>query len=475
MKILLIQPPHYYGGKSRTASFFPRALGHIAKILLDSGHTVKVLDIYAHQYKDEEVIRKLKETDYDVAGISAMSTQYNYAKWLAFQLKSLDKNKKIIVGGALATFSPRVVLENTDIDMCVIGEGENTAVELFNNLENPDTVKGVSFKRDGQIITTPPREYIKDLDTIGFPAYDLFPMDIYFKNSLLLGFNGVVKLKTANIICGRGCPFNCNFCSRVFKGLRLRSVDNIIGEIKYLKEKYQIEGIFFNDDTIIVNKQRMHELCDKILPLNLKWNCQGRVNNVDMDLLLHMKTSGCMAVGYGIESGSQKILNNMNKRVTVKRAEEAIRDTVKAGLYPIIQLMFGYPGETKETIQETIDFFKRVDNPGDELTPVTPLPGTQLWDYTLENKLIKDEKTLLENLDGGYMPDASVLVNYTDFSAEEFNFLRKNAAETMKKNYFQKHPVKLIENYYFRLKNNIRELGWQKTIKKIVSRFILKN
>ena len=135
----------------------------------------------------------------------------------------------------------------------------------------------------------------------------------------------------------------------------------------------------------------------------------------------------------------------------------------------------GLPGETLRTIQETIDFFKRVDNPGDELTPVTPLPGTQLWDYTLENKLIKDEKTLLENLDGGYMPDASVLVNYTDFSAEEFNFLRKNAAETMKKNYFQKHPVKLIENYYFRLKNNIRELGWQKTIKKIVSRFILKN
>lgn len=471
MKILLIQPPHYYGGKSRAPNFFPIGLGYIARVLLDAGHNVEVLDIYAHQYKKEEVIQRLKKIDFNVVGISAMSTQYNYCRWLASQIKA----KKIIIGGALPTFSHQTVLENTDVDICVIGEGERTVVELLENLENPKEVKGICFKENGKIIKTLSREYIEDLNNIPFPAYDLFPMEIYLKNSFVVGYNRALKIKTAHVICGRGCPFNCNFCSKAFGGVRLRTVDNIISEIKYLKEKFQVEGIFFNDELVIVNKKRMHELCDAILPLNLKWNCQGRVDTVDLGLLRHMGDAGCMAVGYGVESGSQKILDMMNKRATVKQAEQAIKNTVRAGLYPIVQLMFGYPGETKETIQETIDFFKRVDNPGDELSPVTPLPGTRLWDYTLEKQLVKDEKTLLENLDGGYMPDAPVLVNYTEFSDEEFNFLRRETERTIRRNYFFRHPMVLIKNYCFRIKTNIKELGWKKTIKKMISRLSIGN
>jgi len=353
MKILLIQSPQYYYGKSREPFLFPKGIGYIARALLDVGHRVQVLDIYAHQYNNRDVVEHLKKANFDIAAISAMSTQYNYVRWLSSELKKLYPQNAIILGGALATFSSQTVLENTNIDICVIGEGERTVVELLNRFKELEHVDGIHFKKDGRFIQTKEREYIKNLDEIPFPAYEQFPFEIYLKNSFVIAPHRSLKIKTASIICGRGCPFDCNYCSRVFRGLRLRSVNNIIDEIVYLKEKYYIEGVFFCDENLTVKRERIYELCDKIRPLNLKWNCQGRVNNVDLDLLRQMKASGCTAVGYGIESGSQKILNNMNKMATVEQAELAIKNTVRAGLYPIIQLMFGYPGETRETLKET--------------------------------------------------------------------------------------------------------------------------
>jgi len=474
MQVLLIQPPQYYYGKTRAPSFFPRGAGHIATSLLDAGHTVEVLDIYAHQYTESEVIEKLKDAEFDLAAISAMSTQYNYVKWLAEALKKLHPRKKIVLGGALATFSAPVVLEQTGVDICVIGEGERTVIELLNELENPGNVSGVHFKKEGESVKTAEREYIGDLDTLPLPAYERFPFDIYLKNSFVIAPYRPLRIKTASIICGRGCPFDCNYCSRVFKGLRLRSVDNIMQEIIHLKDQFGIQGIFFSDDTLTIKKERMYELCDKIRPLNLRWNCQGRVNNVDLELLRHMKASGCVSVGYGIESGSQTILDNMNKRATVAQAESAIKNTVRAGLYPIIQMMYGYPGETRETLQETIDFFKRVDNPGDALSPVTPLPGTRLWVDTLTRKLAKDEKTLLENLDGGYMPDAPVLLNYTLFSTEEFNVLRRRTEQVIRRNYFLRHPLAFFLGYFFRFQESVARRGYKKTLLKIINKLLNK-
>jgi anaerobic magnesium-protoporphyrin IX monomethyl ester cyclase len=474
MNVLLIQPPHYYSDKTRMPAFFPIGLGYIARVLLDAGHNIEVLDIYAHQYKNEEVAQKLKEIDFDIVCISAMSTQYNYTKWLTAQIKRMDMNTKIILGGALATFSPHIVLENTDVDVCVIGEGERTITELLERIRDLKEVKGIYFKEDGRIAKTPIREYIEEIDTIPFPAYDLFPIEIYLKNSFVIGVSGPIRIKTASIISGRGCPFSCNFCSKVFSGLRLRSINNIIEELKYLKRRLKIEGAFFNDELAIVNKKRVYELCDKISQLDIKWNCQGRVNNVDIDLLCYMKRAGCTAIGYGIESGSQKILDAMNKRVTVRQAEQAIKDTVKAGLHPVVQLMFGYPGETKDTIQETIDFFRRVDSPGDAFSPVTPLPGTELWKYTLNMGLIKDEKTLLEQLDGGYMPDAHVLVNYTSFSDDELSTLRRDTEREIIANYYRKHPVRFLRYFLFNIKSYVKSHGYLNTIKRIFTKYILR-
>lgn len=444
MKILLIQPPHYYNGGTRLPEFFPLGLGYIAQVLLGAGHEVEVLDIWAHQYSDGEVIQKVKGFDYDIAGISALSTQYKYVKWLTGLLKQHSKNK-IVVGGALATYSPEIVLKYTDADICVVGEGEITARELVEHIDDLGKVQGIYFKDGGEIIQNLPRKYIEDLDSLEFPPWELFPLDSYFKYCHVAGH---LELKTMDVITSRGCPYNCRFCSKTFTGVRFRSIGNVVEEIKLLCERYGIRGIFFNDEELLLNKGRIYELCDKIQPLNINWDCQGRVNLVDFALLKRMKEAGCVVVGYGVESGSQKILDNMNKHATVAQAEQAIKDTLRAGMYPWVQMMYGYPGETRQTLRETADFFKRVPYLGRlhymqriRLTATVPLPGSELYQDALQQGLIEDEGKYLEGLAGGYLPDGTrQLVNFTDFSEEEFYRLKWETEKQIYLNQIREQP-----------------------------------
>ena len=293
------------------------------------------------------------------------------------------------------------------------------------NLKNLKLVKGIHYKQGNEILKNPPRQYINNLDNIDFPAWDLFPMHQYLKFGKVYGDFDLAL----NIITGRGCPYNCKFCSKTFNGVRLRSIDNIIQEIKFLKLKYGIKGIFINDELFITSKKRVFEFCDKIKPLNIKWNCQGRVNIVNVDLLRRMKEAGCVAVGYGIESGSQTILNNMNKLITTEQSEKAIKDTLKLGMYPIIQMMYGYPGENKKTLRETMDFFKKIPYAGKiGLSVTTPLPGSELYETSIKDLKISEEKYLLQ-LDSGYMGDGTqhLHFNKTQFrtSDEFFNYRLK--------------------------------------------------
>ena len=484
MKILLIQPPCYYDGKSRLPDLFPLGLGYIARPLLKSRHDVEVLDIWAHQWTNEEVLQRIQRVNYDIVGITAMSTQYAYIKWLTKELKKYHPNKKIVVGGALPTFSPEIVLRNTQTDICAIGEGEITFKELVENMDSLKAIKGIYFKQDNEVFRNPPREYIQDLDSIEFPALDIFPVDIYQKHCHVWRHP---YIKAINILGTRGCPYRCRFCSRdpaAGVRLRFRSVDNIIQEFKTVSEKYGINGIFFNDDTLLANKRRVYDLCDGLEPLKIKWNCQGRANLVDLDLLKRMKKAGCVAVGYGIESGSQTILDNMNKKVTVEQAHRALEYTYQAGLDPIVQMMYGYPGETKETLQETVDFFKkapcmsyRAVRVAAELTPTTAIPGAELYDQALAEGLIEDEEKYLKGLAAGYQPDsARLLINFTKFNGEEFSRLKKETERQIFLNYLNRCRFRLVMSYLIdRFKVVMpyaKEHGYRQTIRIILNRVL---
>ncbi len=471
MKVILIQPPHYYGGQTRLPSFFPLGLGYIAKVLTDNAYPTEIFDIWAHQLTKNEVVDKISKSKFDVVGISALSSQYRYVIWLVEQIRKYHQNATIVLGGALATLSPEIVLSNTAVDICVIGEGEQTFIHLLENLNDFSKINGITYKKNGEIIKNPNQPYIKNLDSLKFPAWDLFPTEIYIKNSYLISTYYNLNIGVMNIVCGRGCPWNCYFCSKTFYGTRLRSIDNIISEVKELVDRYKINGIFFNDELLAVNKERIYDLCEQIEPLNLKWQCQARVNIVDYNLLKRLKSAGCVSIGYGIESGSQKILNNMNKKVTVKQAENAIKETYRAGLFPIIQMMYGYVGESSTTLQETIAFFNRSKAfYFGNFFITTPLPGTQLYDSCLKNNIIKDEEKYLSNLSSGYHGDRYPLVNLTNFNETDFYNLKKKTEKIIHFKSLINNPLLSIKFLYY---NAIR-FGWLKLLKKFSKKYLKK-
>lgn len=467
MNILLIQPPHNYEGGQRYPEAFPLGLGYISKIMADAGHDVEILDIWAKQYSDEDVVRIVAAADCDVIGISAISTQFAYTKWLISEIKKA-RGTPVVVGNALATLTPEIVMEHTQADVCVIGEGEVTFKNVVDNLGHLDGVRGICFRKGGKIVRNEPQEYIKDLDSVDFPLRDIFPMDVYLKHCRVHGAN----IPAMNVIAGRGCPYGCRFCSKTFSGLRLRSVDNIVAEIKMLIEKYGVKGIVFSDELVVLSKERMFELCDKIKPLGIKWSCQGRANLVDYEMLKRMKEAGCVSVGYGVESGSQTILDSMNKRITTEQSRRAIEDTVKLGMIPIVQLMYGYPGENEATLRETEAFLKNLPYVSrSTLSVTTPLPGSELWDFAVSKGLIADPVKYLEGITGGYMHDAKsskYFVNFTDFSKDEF-YRRLNELErAMFVNKMITHPVELASDYTLRALVQYKTAG----VKGLVKRFV---
>lgn len=462
MKALLVQLPHYFGETlSRPPSFFPIGLGQIATYLENAGHDVQVLDIWAHQMDYDTVKQQIQKIDFDVVGMSAFCTQYNYTKWLANELKKCGK--PIILGNALATFSSNIVLDKTDVDYCVISEGEKTIIDLLDNLDDPRKVQGISYKEGDKLVTTDPRPPIDNLDDIPFPTWHKFPMEIYLANCHL---RDTLSLKSLNVVCGRGCPYNCHYCSRTFAGMRLRSVENIGEEIAHLKKVYNIKGIFFNDELVLVNKKRSYELSDKMKSLGLKWQCQGRVDVVDYDMLMYMKNSGCIAVGYGIETGSQTILNNMNKRATIEQAEKAIRATYKADLLPIIQMMFGYPGENDQSVRETREFFERTKAHYFSLLSVTtPLPGSQLYTECMKKNMIPDEEEFLKSLDEGYSGARDFLINFTDWTDEEL-YRKKHQLENYLMRVSKKyHYLKYVRRMVSDAKDHASTYGLANTLK----------
>lgn len=472
-KILLIQPLHEKAHLKRgeRGSFnFPYGIGSIAAVLENNGFEVKVLDVQAEQIEKEEVAERIKNTDFDILGISAFSTQYNRVRELADFVKTNLKEKIIVVGGALATHSAKLTIETTLVDFCVIGEGEKTIIDLLSNLDNYENVKGIAFKKDNQIIFTPERPYIENLDDLPRPAYHLFPIEKYLKYNSVAGGYGLKSkrrfrrpLRAMSLITQRGCPYRCGFCSRNFSGARFMSAKRVIEEIKFLKEKYNLECIHISDELFLTSKARVEEFLPMIKDLKITWFCQGRVNLVNEELLKKMKDAGCVCIGYGIESGSQRILDDMKKDTTIKQIEDAMLMAKRINLHVKVQLIFGYPGEDENSVQETIDLFKRVKHPARRFNYIVPLPGSEIYEDALAEGRIKDEAEYLKQVEvgGGHH---KVLVNYTPWPDERVMEMKKRAEKAMLENYYKRNIISMLNHYVF---ENVAAVVWR-NVKKYI-------
>ncbi|MBF0186654.1 MAG: B12-binding domain-containing radical SAM protein [Magnetococcales bacterium] len=459
-RVLLIRPNHS-NGKKNPYGTFPLGLAYIAAVLRESGHEVQIMDLSKENVDMESVAQSIERFNPDMFGLTAISFEYVFVKKLASWLKE-KYAKPIILGGQLASHSPTLVVENSDVDICVIGEGELTIVDLLNNMDKLGQVKGIVY-RDGEVTrSTSPRELIQDLDSVPFPAYDLVDMDEYsefLKTDIYMSPKYLPKLpkgqehRVMAVMSGRGCPFVCGYCTQMFESIRKRSIENVMEEMTLLKEKYGITIINFVDELFFFSKKYTREFCEKVAPMKMGWYGNARIDTVDKELLTLISKSGCLTIGYGVETASAEILKRMHKKITPKRIERTMRETLEVGLPTSIGLILGYPGETRETVQETIDMLKRVGFPGTKFHYVTPYPGSPLYNECVANGTISDELSYLESLGDGTGP-YKFRFNFTDMSDQELSDLLHESSRKVMRNYLWylvTHPKYLFR--YLRYKD----------------------
>ena len=381
LKVALINPP-----QSSEYRQPPMGLALIASVLAKEGYQVTVLEANALQLKAEDVPPLV---DADVVGLTAMTPTINAAIAIADHLKKAYPDLPIMLGGAHATLLPEETLVAAPaIDIIVRGEGEKAVVELLQALEHKQPltkVPGISYRKDGGVVSNPPRSQGIDLDSLPFLAYHLLPWQKYKPHPP----HGRA-LPFAAIITSRGCPYHCSYCSKPVFGTRFRgqSPERVIEEVIYHQKRFGIKEFAFYDDVFTLDKERTHAIADEIIKRKLKiyWTCETRVNLVDKELLRHIRQAGCYSIAYGIESGSQEILKTLDKGINLEQVEQAVRLSREAGLQTIGYFMLGSPGESLETIDKTIQFAKKLKLDFTQFAITTPFPGTSLYDLYMKDR-----------------------------------------------------------------------------------------
>jgi len=375
-KVALVTSPHLEGAYHHPL-FPPIGLSYLAAVLEQNDYEVKVIDCPACGFTHENLKTELSSFAPDLIGIASMTATIPSALQSARIAKEACPNSKVIMGGPHATFADSQILtEENAVDIVVRGEGELTLLEIAQNAADPKSLpktQGITFRSNGQIVKTANRPFIEDLDALPRPAYKYLPMDKY-------KITGKTFLP---IMTSRGCPFQCSFCvaSQMFGAkFRARSPKNVVDELEWLKNEYGAEGISFHDDTLTLDKKRIIDICDEIIArkIGLPWGCQTRVDTVSEEVLAKMHKAGCNEVSFGVESGCQRILDAVHKKVEISQAERAIKWAKNEGLFVAVSTIIGYPGETKESMQQTLDLMRRIEPDDAWLCIATPYPGTEL-------------------------------------------------------------------------------------------------
>jgi len=393
MRLLLINPSQekVYGKKMMPA-YPPLGILYVGTVLKNEGHDVRLVDIDTEKISVEEFTKIYKEFNPEAVGITSVTPTFkNALKWA--RLSKQLKNIPVVLGGVHATIAPEEALGEDSIDIVVTGEGEITARELFKRLsENPGDLKGIEgicFKEGARTVAAPKRQFVEDLDTLPFPDRSLLKNPDDFVPA------DATHLPVATIMTSRGCPGDCTFCctKHMFsKRFRVRSTANIIDEIKQLADKENIKEIHIADDTFTVIKKRVLEFCGEIKRKKINVNFQFmnglRADFVDRDILGALKGIGVKTVGFGVESGNQVILKNIKKNIPLRITRDVFRMSKELGFETWAFLIFGLPGDTEETIKESIRFTKELDPDFAKFLILKPYPGSEVCAQLKKENLI---------------------------------------------------------------------------------------
>jgi len=469
-KILLINPPitgEFSAGIFTIKS--PLGLAYIAAYLEKQEFEPQILDCMAYYNEmkkiedksriglsEEKIIEKIKEFNPDIVGISCSFSIYEKDSFRIAEIVKENCDACVVFGGAHSSANPQSVLKNKNVNLVVKGEGEIVFFNIAKNFHRKrkmDSIPGTILMKNNKLKINKDAEYIKDLDEIPFPARHLLPMKKYLEhpqNSI-----GNMRTPTTEIITSRGCPFNCIFCSihTVWgRKWRARSAKNVVDELENLYKEYGIKEFRFFDDNITWDKKRMVEICDEIIKrkLDIRWDTPNgiAIATLNEEVLRKMKKAGYYKIIMGIESGSKKTLKFMRKPVSLKHAKKIIKICNKLGIWTWSTFVIGFPDETKEDIQKTIDFAKNSGLNFATFYVAQPYQGTEMYN-------IYEKKGLLKK---GLQKNSSVThtqYNTNNFTAEELRELQKKAYSIFIRHriisYF--NPLKLYNEFLNRIKS----------------------
>jgi anaerobic magnesium-protoporphyrin IX monomethyl ester cyclase len=395
-KLCLINPPidlkDFYWEVKLGSKLPPLGLLSLAAFLRDKGHQVFLIDALNRGISPDEVVERVNQIGPDFVGVTATTSFIASAHECAQKIKTRNPRVTTIIGGSHISAMPiQTIEEFPAFDLGVVGEGEETLLELLDNSSlNFHNINGIVFRDQGQPIMTRKRAQIRDLDHLPFPALDLlegFP-EFYQPTP-----NNYLKKPVVSLVTSRGCPFSCTFCDQSVFGHRVRafSPQYVVRMIKFYQEQYGIREVSFYDDLFTFNKQRLVDFVNELAQAGVQvtWSCESRIDTVSDDSLKIMKKSGCWQISYGIETGSQKILDYFNKRITVPDIEKAVRLTHQWGMRIRAYLIVGSPPEDQDSIAETKALIRRLPLDDLHISFFAPIPGSKAFKDIIGNQIVR--------------------------------------------------------------------------------------
>ncbi len=388
----------------------PIGLGYVASAMDRAGFEFDLLDLDAHPQSPEQTEQFLRTHRYDVVAMGCIVTGYKYVKWISQTIREAFPDTVIIVGNTVAQSIPNILLSKTEADVAVMGEGDETIVELLQRLETSrdlEGILGIWYKQNGTIVSNLSRPVIKNVDEIPFPNWDLFDIEVYINKMFLptdeflppLPFE---QIRPLLVNTARGCPYSCTFCYHIFRGEKYRyhSAESIVKEMLHWHEHYGINHFGFADELTFFAPRQAEHFADVLLASDLQvwWTADARsklfFKDEHIEVARKLKQVGCMALGFSLESADPDILKWMDKRVGPKEFSRQVQILREAGIISHTSLVFGYPNETEETIKATINCCIAND-----VYPsagyLLPQPGSPMYEYALEYGHIQDEEEYL--------------------------------------------------------------------------------
>jgi len=450
MKILFII---YDNGGSQNP--IPMGSCYVAAYLKKAGnYSIHFYSQDVYHFPETHLTKYISENRFDVIGLGFTAGYFQYSKVVAIcQAINRAKNRPFVVlGGHGPSPVPEFFLKVTGADAVVMGEGEIPFLNLVRALENNTplgNVKGIAFRKDDRITVNEREMPIKNLDSIPYPYYDLLPME-YYNNAKIFQMKTIERMM--NIITSRGCNYKCNFCQRLEKGIRFRSAEGVVDELKKYLRDYRANFVVFWDELFMFSEERVGELTEAFLKndIHIRYWCTGRLNIVNKSIIKMLKESGCAYIDYGIEQFDDFALRKMKKVLTEEDIVKGIELTQEQGIRIGFNIIFGNIGDTKESLMKSMTFLKKYNDYGQirVIRPVTPYPGSQLYDIAIERGQLSGSEDFYKK----HKNVELLTVNFTDIPESEFYHLMFEANKEIISDYYdhlKEERIRDFERVYF--------------------------